>query len=652
MASIDQVTDREPFHSIHVIVLNWNQWELTTECIESLLRAEVPPRYRLSLIVVDNASQDDSAVKLEQKFQGSITLLRNTANLGYAGGNNVGIRYALAHSADFVMVLNNDTKVKSDFLQPLIVCLNTQTEVGVVTPKIYFMHEPETVWAVGGEITPWLGKGRSRGRGELDVGQFDQPQRVDYATGCCFLTTRSVFEQVGLFDERYFAYFEDTDWSRRVWRHGWQIWYAPTSVVWHVAGASSNGGDAKVYGRRTPYLVYLLTRNNLWFIRSHTYGWQRPIALTMFFAYHVLFYSVAYLVLLRFQKFRSLWLGVSDGAHRHDARLSAATATSTVASKAENMVTRIIVALAIVGLTWLLISESVGYAYLNLGAIYLARATNAGEPSTARQLAAQSEVFLLNSLDTLSRQRPALRLLGFARMLQGHTTLAMEAWNAAEHMSEEFIGRAERAKRVSDYAQVVRWYEYALMLDPSSYASRKELARSYRTLQDFEAAARHLEINIGADPSDAEAQYILCDTYRGLGRLERGLALFAAASATVRQNPQMQACVGKIYWDLGEYVEAAHHLELAVSQLPQEAALHNWLSLVYNRQGRMEEAIVESELAVSLDPYQFGYLQHLVNLYITAQQYQEAQSAVASFVDANPDDPAALTLLQTIQAHQ
>ena len=322
---IDNDTVDEQLGSIYIIVLNWNQWALTADCIQSLLQVESPHLHTFQIVVVDNASRDGSIEKLEGLFPNQITLLRNAANLGFSGGNNVGIKYALKQSADYIMLLNNDTKVGADFLKPLLERLCKQTNIGVSTPKIYFMHRSRVIWAVGGEIIRWSGKGRARGQNEVDVGQHDQAQPVDFAAGCCFLAKRAVFEQVGMLDEAYFAYFEDVDWSQRVWKCGWEVWYEPESDVWHVAGASISSTDPKSQGHRTPFLIYLLARNNLWFIQSHLSGLWRLTALLAFFARDVFYYSAAYLLLFRFQKLKSLWRGVYDGTRKHSISMNQTT---------------------------------------------------------------------------------------------------------------------------------------------------------------------------------------------------------------------------------------------------------------------------------------------------------------------------------------
>lgn len=308
---------------VYIVVLNWNQYALTVDCVRSLLSLDYP-EYRV--VVVDNGSEDGSVAKLRAEFGDRTEIIANETNLGFAGGSNVGIAYALERGAGYVMLLNNDTVVDPNFLSPLVDVLRSENPVGAVTPKIYFMHDPQRLWAAGGEIRWWLGQARSRGRTQLDHGQFDHAGPVDYATGCCLLFTRAALEEVGLLDERYFGYFEDADWSIRARRAGFQIWYEPTSKIWHVAGGSIRQKETPAKGGQTsPFHHYLVTRNNLWLLFGHAKGMMRLVGLVVFCVRRLLVYSLAFVVLRRWDKLRCLWKGARDGwrnMNRRQARLS------------------------------------------------------------------------------------------------------------------------------------------------------------------------------------------------------------------------------------------------------------------------------------------------------------------------------------------
>lgn len=295
----------------YVVLVNWNQFDYTCACIRSLHEVNHPG---VHVVVVDNGSTDQSQTQLLAEFGERIELICNEVNLGFTGGNNAGIRYALAQGADYIMLLNNDTIVAPDFLSPLLQRLEADPQIGAITAKIFYMHDPTLLWAVGGEVNMWLGRAQNRGCGERDHGQYDSPERVDYTTGCCLLARREIFERIGLLDERYFIYFEDADWCLRVQEAGLINWYEPASHIWHWAGAASKRpAGSKQAGRTNPRVYYLTTRNNLWFLREHASIVLLPISLVVFFVRYMLVYSMAFIALRRWEKLRSLWRGWVHG---------------------------------------------------------------------------------------------------------------------------------------------------------------------------------------------------------------------------------------------------------------------------------------------------------------------------------------------------
>lgn len=297
--------------NVCVVVLNWNQHALTASCVRSLLALDYSD-YRI--VVVDNGSQDGSAEKLRAEFGDRVHIIVNPTNLGFAAGNNVGIRYALANGAQFIMLLNNDTVVSPGLLEPLISVLKSRQGVAAVTPKILYYHAPNRIWAAGGRIRWLRGDARSRGQGEVDHGQYDQPQIVDYATGCCLLIPRWAFERVGLLDEGYFAYYEDTDWCMRARKIGLEIRYEPRASIRHVAGASTKHAARSQHSETTtPFVYYLTARNHLHFIHQHCAGFRFISALAFYFIRRVLFYLIAFAILGRWEKLLAVIRGVRDG---------------------------------------------------------------------------------------------------------------------------------------------------------------------------------------------------------------------------------------------------------------------------------------------------------------------------------------------------
>jgi GT2 family glycosyltransferase len=227
-----------PSPSIAVVVLTWNGRNLTLDCLRSL---EAVRTVNTRIIVVDNGSSDGTAAAVRERGDARVTTVENTANLGFAGGNNAGIERALADGARFVLLLNNDTVVDPAFLDEMVRAMLESPDVGIAGPKIYYDSPPDRIWFAGGVLSMWRGTARHIGIRETDRGQYDAARDVDYVSGCALLARREVFERVGLLDTAYRAYFEDADLCRRAARAGFRIRYVPTAKVWHRISASTGG---------------------------------------------------------------------------------------------------------------------------------------------------------------------------------------------------------------------------------------------------------------------------------------------------------------------------------------------------------------------------------------------------------------------------
>lgn len=224
--------------SVAVVVLTWNGRDLTLDCLRSLEAVTTP---NVRVMVVDNASTDGTVAAIRDRYRERIDILENPANLGFAEGNNAGIRRALDEGARFILLLNNDTTVAPNFIDELLLAMRESGGIGIATPKIYFAEPPNRIWYAGGEISLWRGTARHIGIRETDRGQHDRPRDVDYASGCAFFARREVFERVGLLDESYRAYFEDADLCMRAAKAGFRIRYVPAAKVWHRISASTGG---------------------------------------------------------------------------------------------------------------------------------------------------------------------------------------------------------------------------------------------------------------------------------------------------------------------------------------------------------------------------------------------------------------------------
>lgn len=242
---------------VAIIVLTYNGVSDTLACLASLRRLDYPAA-RVQVVVVDNASSDATVAEVRTHFP-EVVVVENGANLGFAAGNNVGLRYALDNGFAYALVLNNDTELAPDTLQALVAAAEADPRAGAVGPLIYYHAAPARVWSAGGAID-WR-RGICRMEGEIDdVGQFAAIREVDFVTGCAMLIRRAALERAGLLDERFFMYFEETEWCVRAARAGFRILFVPQAKLWHKIPL-----DARF---DKEYLAYYMTRNRLLFLRA------------------------------------------------------------------------------------------------------------------------------------------------------------------------------------------------------------------------------------------------------------------------------------------------------------------------------------------------------------------------------------------------
>lgn len=235
---------------IHIILVNYNGWEDTVECIRSLKKSTYTD---YEILVVDNGSTDDSAARLRELAGDRVVLLEAGDNLGFSGGNNVGIRYAQAHGAEYILLLNNDTLVTPDTLERLLEAAKRHDDGAVITAKILYASRPEVIWYAGGRFDGRTGRTEHTGIHETDVGQYDTEKRVSFISGCCMLIPAAVLDNVGPMEEDYFLYCEDLDYCCRIAEAGYSMVYAPAAVVYHKVSAST--------GQASDTVTYYTVRN-------------------------------------------------------------------------------------------------------------------------------------------------------------------------------------------------------------------------------------------------------------------------------------------------------------------------------------------------------------------------------------------------------
>jgi GT2 family glycosyltransferase len=240
----------------HAIVLNWNGREDTLRCLGSLLDVEHP---NLRVVCVDNGSADGSQDAIRQQFP-DVLLIEAGANLGYSGGNNLGIRAAIEDDADWVMLVNNDATVAPDVVHGFAKAAARDPHAGILAGKVFFADRPSTIWFAGQRVSELLGySGRPRGYGRPDGARFEQIEPTGRAVGALMAVSRAAIDAVGVLDEDLFAYVEDVDWALRVRAAGMHVLFAPGARAWHRVSASSGGEAASTltlyYGVRNTVTV-------------------------------------------------------------------------------------------------------------------------------------------------------------------------------------------------------------------------------------------------------------------------------------------------------------------------------------------------------------------------------------------------------------
>ena len=268
---------------VSIIIVNWQNWPDTQECLTSLLDLNYP---NYKIVLIDNGSADNSVERAEEfvtEYQNSllIDLIKLPQNIGFAGGNNVGIKKAINGRSKYVLLLNNDALAPDkNFLRKLVDYAENNQRIGMVSPKIYYasnfdyQKKEGVIWFAGGKID-WLGLN------PIHL-QYNQNEKVDYSektklvdwlSGCCILVSQKMIKDIGLMREDFFLYFEDTDWSLRAREKGWRLAYIPSSWILHKIAQSS--------GEFSPDYIYYNTRNK--FANSWQHGniVQKAIILTI-----------------------------------------------------------------------------------------------------------------------------------------------------------------------------------------------------------------------------------------------------------------------------------------------------------------------------------------------------------------------------------
>jgi len=260
------IRDLDKSPHVGIVTLNWNQLHDTTVCLSSLGRLEYPS---FEVVLVDNGSVDGSPGLIRQRFPG-ITVIENGRNLGFAAGNNVGIAELIRRGADYVLLLNNDTEVAPNFLRVLVEAAESIPAAGILGPTVFYFDPPDVIWSAGGSIDRY-GRPRHLEVDRRDAGTLEPVREVDYVTGCAMLVKKDVIDRVGVLNERFFMYFEESEWCARARKAGFRVVHVSGARIWHKIAPSARAQSCRY--------LYLMARNRLLYLQCcHASPWIVAIA--------------------------------------------------------------------------------------------------------------------------------------------------------------------------------------------------------------------------------------------------------------------------------------------------------------------------------------------------------------------------------------
>jgi len=242
---------------VAIIILNWNQEKLTAQCLESLKGIDYD---NYSVIVVDNGSTDASEARIKEKFPG-IKLIKNKENTGFAEGNNIGARYGLDKGADYIFLLNNDTKVEPDIIKRLVETAESEQKIGITGAINYYYDQPDKIYSAGGYFNWWTSKLTRLDGGVIKKLGWEVLKKIHFVPGSSILIKRAVFEKIGFLDPRFFIYYEEADLCVRAKKAGYRVVSVKRAKILHKV--------AVIFKRYSPVEYYLYTRNLLLFMKKN-----------------------------------------------------------------------------------------------------------------------------------------------------------------------------------------------------------------------------------------------------------------------------------------------------------------------------------------------------------------------------------------------
>jgi GT2 family glycosyltransferase len=281
---------------VSIVSINYNQVHHTCAMLDSLRKVTYPD---VEVIVVDNFSPEDPTAVITKNYP-EVKFIRSEKNLGFAGGNNLGI----AHSTgEYILFLNNDTEVAPGFLEPLVQLFETHPDAGVASCKLIYHNSDGIIQYVGSTcINPYTGRNKRIGHMEKDRGQHDQLKETDLAHGAAMMVPRKVIDQVGMMPEFFFLYYEEIDWCESIKKAGYKIYVVPASTVYHKESMS--------VGKNSTLKTYYMTRNRLLFMRRHAQGPHRFFWILFFLFFTLPKNGLMFLVQREADHGRAFWKGL------------------------------------------------------------------------------------------------------------------------------------------------------------------------------------------------------------------------------------------------------------------------------------------------------------------------------------------------------
>jgi GT2 family glycosyltransferase len=282
---------------VSIVTLTWNTTEITIDFLKSLNEYCTYPN--LEVIIVDNGSKQNPSDVLKAIYPSAIVLV-NEKNLGFTGGNNVGIKAA---TGDYLFIVNNDTEFTPGLLEGLIKIFETYPDAGIVSPKFHYYYHKGTIEYAGyHEVNVFTGRNSMVGCQEKDEGQYNEIKITNYAHGGGMMVSRKVIEEVGGLPEEFFIYYEEFDWCEQIKRKGYKVYYQPESLIYHK--------ESMTTGKSSPFKTFYHTKNRILFMKRN----MKPLNFIIFLTYFTLFTipknTLTFLLKGQKEHLRSFWKGI------------------------------------------------------------------------------------------------------------------------------------------------------------------------------------------------------------------------------------------------------------------------------------------------------------------------------------------------------